>query len=352
MQARRVVFSAPGRVALETFELPAPAHDEVIVETKASVISPGTERAFLLAEPNTATRQLGFPYYPGYSNVGRVVGIGKAVSNVQIGDLLGTMCAHQSHVLVRPPLDHPRQHGHGALFDSVEPSGLAWRLPGRHPSLPPAALATFIIAAVALYGVTRAQIKPGDQVIVAGLGPIGLLAGQFARLSGGLPIVGISATDARRKHAVSLGFDEVYASIDAFRQQRANYSYAAKTVVIEATGRPDNVLTALTCCPTGATLLLLGSSRGSVNEVDFYTLLHRKAITVIGAHQPTRPAANPLENRWAQYWDADTALRMIASGRLDVAPVINREFAVERIEEAYRFVFNAPDALCVSLSWS
>ena len=64
---KRIVFREAGKVEIEEFSLRKPEANEVLVETVCTLISPGTETAFLMALPNTPKR---FPRYPGYSNVG------------------------------------------------------------------------------------------------------------------------------------------------------------------------------------------------------------------------------------------------------------------------------------------
>jgi len=65
----RIVFEGPGKVGIEEFSLREPREGEVMIETVCTLISPGTETAFLTALPNTPGR---FPMYPGYSNAGVV----------------------------------------------------------------------------------------------------------------------------------------------------------------------------------------------------------------------------------------------------------------------------------------
>ena len=49
MLGRRVVFLEKGKVCLEAFDIGKPSPAEILVETVYGVISPGTERANLLA---------------------------------------------------------------------------------------------------------------------------------------------------------------------------------------------------------------------------------------------------------------------------------------------------------------
>ena len=64
MEGKRVVVTAAGQVTLEAFEPPQPGAGQVLLRALATLISPGTERAYYLNLDNT---NLGYPLYPGYS---------------------------------------------------------------------------------------------------------------------------------------------------------------------------------------------------------------------------------------------------------------------------------------------
>ena len=68
MTGRYIVFESIGKAVLKQFEVPQPRVGEALVENEYTVVSAGTERANLMNLPNTS---LEFPYYPGYSGVGR-----------------------------------------------------------------------------------------------------------------------------------------------------------------------------------------------------------------------------------------------------------------------------------------
>jgi (R,R)-butanediol dehydrogenase/meso-butanediol dehydrogenase/diacetyl reductase len=64
--------------------------------------------------------------------------------------------------------------------------------------------------AVVLHAVRRAGISLGDTVLVTGLGPIGLLAGQCAKAAGAAAVYGVELSEARLQSALKLGFTEVF----------------------------------------------------------------------------------------------------------------------------------------------
>src|SRR4051812_36103895 len=73
----------PGDIALKEFNPPEPGENEIQVKVHASLISPGTERAFVLNLDNTSGE---YPMYPGYSSSGEVVKVGSRVTDFKVGD--------------------------------------------------------------------------------------------------------------------------------------------------------------------------------------------------------------------------------------------------------------------------
>ncbi|MCD6378004.1 MAG: alcohol dehydrogenase, partial [Planctomycetes bacterium] len=76
-KGRRLLWTKPGTVVVEEYEIPAVGSDEVLIQTEMTLISPGTERAHFLAMENTPQT---FPRTPeGYNNVGKIIAIGENV---------------------------------------------------------------------------------------------------------------------------------------------------------------------------------------------------------------------------------------------------------------------------------
>jgi L-iditol 2-dehydrogenase len=359
MLGRRVVFSGVGKASLETYDIERPAADQILIETKYGVISPGTERATLLAEPNTPTRNVGFPFYPGYSNIGEVREIGSDVENFRLGDLVATIQTHSSHIVlpaILGPGVAPDKYKH--LFISafspktpVPSLHHIWKLPPGLSENEQKASATFAIWVVGLNGVRKARIELGEPVLVMGLGPIGLAAACHARLAGGFPILGLDLSATRRAMATEFGLDGIFADAAALEGGHSLMRSSAPSIVIEATGRPEAVPQAFRLCADHGRVVLTSSTRGNTQEVDFYTDVHRKGLTIIGAHESVRPVHENRPGYWTAWDDRDVILRLMQAGRLDGAKLLSHEFAVEQVEDAYRTVIERQDALTVLLKW-
>jgi threonine dehydrogenase-like Zn-dependent dehydrogenase len=360
MRARRVVFTGRGQVAFEGVEVGKPADDQILVETLYTAISPGTERAFLLAEPNTITHTKGFPFRPGYSNVGRVIEVGAAIRSFRVGQLIATKQPHVSHFLM-PEITGPgyppekyREQFRSPIAPNAPfaPLHYIWPLRDGLDEQAQKASAPFGIVSVGITGARYARIDLGESVLVLGLGPVGLYAALSAKLGGGVPVLGIDPVASRRKTAQELGLDGVYAMPEELGAGQPLMAGTAPQVVIEATGRPEVIPLAFRLCGRNGRVVLLGSTRGTTKEVDFYTDVHRKGITVIGAQVLTRPIYESSDGRWTA-WDEDAlALRLIAGGRLDCRPLIAREFPVDQAPDVYRLIQDSPATLGVLLNWT
>src|SRR5213082_1043148 len=81
MKARQTVIVKPFQVEVREVDLPAPAVNQILVQTEASAVSPGTELAVYtgthqwLLDPNMPDWK--FPFRSGYSAAGTVVAVGK-----------------------------------------------------------------------------------------------------------------------------------------------------------------------------------------------------------------------------------------------------------------------------------
>jgi threonine dehydrogenase-like Zn-dependent dehydrogenase len=157
---------------------------------------------------------------------------------------------------------------------------------------------------------------------------------------------------ARRKLGQQFGFDAVYADASELAAGHPLMIGPAPTVVIEATGTPEAIPEAFQLCARNARVVLLGSTRGATKEVNFYTDVHLKGLTIKGAHELTRPFHESSEHHWTAWQDAGLALRMIGDGRLDPGALITHEFAADQAAEAYGVVQNSRDALLVLLDWT
>jgi len=330
MRGRRIVWPAPGRAELEDFEVPAPTADSVLIETHASVVSAGTEKAWLLAKPNTSQR---FPQYPGYSAAGRVLAVGANVKGLRPGErVVAYHSNHASHA-VKDPRDLVR----------IEDDAI------------PAAEAAFVvIAAMSLQGVRKARLELGESVAVMGLGLLGLFATQLARMSGALPVIALDLAEERRRLALQLGADHALSPLaaDFATCFQALTAGPGANVVIEVTGSTPAMRQALACVAPQGRVVALGCSREPANDIDFYRDVHRTGVVIIGAHNLVRPAHDSSPGHWTMRDDMRALVRLLGASRLRVRPLIAEQVPPEQAPAVYRrLVETASPPLGVVFLW-
>ena len=330
MKAQRVVWPDRAKVDVETFALPPIGDDEVLVATECTLISPGTERAFLLGLPNAQGR---YPSRPGYSNIGTVIAVGKAVTDCEIGDSVASTQGHTSHFV-------------------TSPSRL---LKVASADVPAEEAVFFNLGAIALQGVRKARIELGEATLVLGQGLIGLLAMQLSKLSGALPVITADLTDSRLDISKSVGADYTFNPEDADFSEQLNSitEGSGPTVVIEATGHPDAISTALDVAGRDARVVLLASTRGKTPSVNFYRDVHKKGLILYGAHNSIRPRQESSPNFWTLEDDSVLLLSLITHKRFDVAPLISHRVPGEDAPKAYQLLMEwNSDLLGVVLQWN
>ena len=354
MQARRVCFVGPSRVELEPYEIETPVENEVLVEALYTCISPGTERANYLAEENTVTHDKPGPFYPGYSNIGRVLAVGPGVEGYRVGQHVATALPHVSHAILPARPGGPQRKLASAIPPgaSFSPSRAMHVLEENLDAQRLKECATFCFSRVALHGVRRARIELGEAVLILGLGPIGLQCVQFAKMNGGYPVIAVDPTASRRELAREFGLDHGFASLAELSEAGLWKPRGGPPVVIEATGLPEVIPQAFQSCGRGGRVILLGSTRGETRNVNFYTDVHKKGITVIGVQAGTRPLHESVPGHWTLEDDQRLILKLIAHGRVRNKPMITHEFPVVRVAEAYELVCHSPQAVAVVLDWT
>ena len=112
-----------------------------------------------------------------------------------------------------------------------------------------------------------AVVEAGDTVVVTGPGPVGLLAAQLARIAGGrVVVVGTAADRDRLAVAVTLGFEARVIDDEAGRASLdADGAERRIDVVVEASGAPPAVRSALTWLRPRGTLVQMGLLSGDIS---------------------------------------------------------------------------------------
>jgi 2-desacetyl-2-hydroxyethyl bacteriochlorophyllide A dehydrogenase len=345
--ARVVRFVEPGAVRVEERPVPEPGPGELLVESRVSAVSPGTERLVYrgqvpddMALDETIPALAGGFDYPleyGYATVGEVTAVGEAVA---AGPGSGTEAGSGSGWLGETVFAF---HPHESHF-TAEPGALH-----RVPDDVPAAAATLLpTVETAVTVALDATPRLGERAAVYGQGVVGLAT--TAQLAA-FPLDRLVAVDAaprRRELARRMGADEALSPAEA----RATFDpgspgasgtaagEAALDLSVELSGNPEALDDALSA--TGyAGRVVVGSWYGTKRaDLDLGGRFHRSRIELRASQVSTLPPA--LRGRW----DADRRLtaawdRLAA---LDADALLTHRLPVEEAPRAYELLEAGPDA--------
>ncbi len=302
MKISFIRFDAPLKASLVTVDEEIVLKpDEVLVESDYSVISAGTEIANFKGLPNTSGV---FPWNPGYSSSGRILETGSEVEDLKAGDrVIVTWAGHRSH-FVRKAISVMKIDD-----DSID--------------LLDAAFAH--IASFSFLGVRKLQIELGESAMIIGQGILGMFATQIARLSGAIPLIVTDFDPRRRELALQLGADYAFAPDEPGLAGKIKDITGGKGVnaIVEVTGIAAALQQALEYVAWQGRISLLGCTRISDVNIDYYQYVHRRGITLIGAHTMTRPGTDSRPGEWTERDDYRAFLKLVAAGRLQIRPIIS-----------------------------
>lgn len=265
----------------------------------------------------------------GYDLVGEVIEVAPDVDGVAVGDLLHTGQPHQTEPIVRltdgldfyPPCVLPDRQPEKGLFVSL--------------------------TSVALQAVHDARIKVGDAVVVSGVGVIGQLVSQLARLNGADPVVVVDPHPVRRQLAVELGAS--YA-IDPGSDNRP-VGYEVKTVLsgrgadvaIETSGNYSGLHGAIASVGVGGTVVAAGYYQGGGTELRLGEEWHHNRPQLVSSMGvwgcPHRDY--PL---WQRPRMMCTVVDLVYQDRLVVEPLLTERVPFDQAPKAYERLDHDPGA--------
>ncbi len=345
---------------------PTPSAGQVLIQSRASLISAGTERmlvefgkASLLgkarAQPDkvkqvldklrsdgilptveTVFNRLDEPLPLGYCNAGTVVEVGPGVTAFRRGDRVASNGPHAEIVAV--------------------PANLCARIPD---GVPFEHAAFTVLSSIGLQGVRLAKPELGERVVVYGLGLIGLITVQLLRANGCEPF-GIDLSPARLELAQQFGASVAGPGADPVAAAIAwTEGKGVDAVVITASAKTaDIVHNAAAMCRKRGRIVLVGVVGLDLRRSDFY----EKELTfqVSCSYGPGRyDDAYELAGRdyplgfvrWTEQRNFEAVLQLLAGGRLVVDKLVTDRFPLDRAADAYDKIRGDSGALGVILEY-
>lgn len=245
-------------IRIENRPTPVPRPGEVLLETRAVGIC-GSDVHYY-AHGRIGDFVVSQPLILGHETSGVVTAVGDGVPPELVGRLVALepgipdgsceLCRAGHYNLcpsVRffgtPPVD-------GTLIGHlVHPAAFVFPVPA---NLSEAAAALIEPLSVAIWACRRARVHPGDEVLITGGGPIGLLCSAVARASGASQVIVSEPQPTRAGHATFFGADE---AIDPRRS-----GMPIVDVLLECSGNERAVTEGLLALRPGGRALLIGMS--------------------------------------------------------------------------------------------
>lgn len=208
MRAARVVRFNDD-LELAEVPIPTPGYGEILVKVSAC----GVCHTDLHAVHGDWPDKPALPRIPGHEAVGLVVGLGKGVVNVAVGDRVGVPWLHRAcgrcdqcltgwETLCATQLRSGYDVDGGFAEYVVAAADFVVKVPS---ALSDQAAAPLMCAGLTVYkGLRMSDAKPGDWVVISGVGGLGHLAVQYARAMG-FQVIATDIDDAKLALAARLG---------------------------------------------------------------------------------------------------------------------------------------------------
>ena len=278
-----------------------------------------------------------YPRIPGHELGVEVLSIGAGVTNVKLGD----RCSVEPYMNCGQCF--PCRKGATNCCESLKvlgvmmDGGLTERLvlPARklHPAnkLTPEQCALVETLAIGCHAVNRANLQPGDNVLVIGAGPIGLSVIEFAKLSGARTIV-MDLNEQRLDFVrTKMGVpDTIVATGDGTELEalKSLTGGALAQCVVDATGSNKSMSAALQYCAFTGRLIYVGITQAEVS-FPHAPIVHRREITLMGSRNALPP-------------DFTRIIQLIEEGRIDTRPWITHHAGFDDLIEQFH-AFTKPE---------
>ncbi|EGF30509.1 Putative Zinc-containing alcohol dehydrogenase [Oxalobacteraceae bacterium IMCC9480] len=200
-------------LVLKSCPIPTPGPGQILVKTEAC----GVCHTDLHAMHGDWQLKPALPFIPGHEGIGIVVALGEGVTSVREGERVGvpwlySACGHCEHCLAawetvcaEAEFGGYTKNGGFAEYILADPNYVA-HIPEGLSAIEAAPL---ICAGVTTYkGIKETAARPGQWIVISGVGGLGHLAVQYAKAMG-LMVCAVDIDDSKLAHATKLGADAV-----------------------------------------------------------------------------------------------------------------------------------------------
>jgi alcohol dehydrogenase len=347
---RAAVFVESGRIELQERAVPTPGPGEALVKITTTTIC-GTDVHILKGE---------YPVRPGlvigHEPVGIIAKLGAGVTGYEVGQRVIVGAITPCGQCFACQVGDRSQCGGGTATGEAKALG-GWKFGNTIDGcqaeyvLVPFAMANLTpvpdglsdeqvlmcpdIMSTGFGGAESGGIRIGDTVAIFAQGPIGLCATAGAKLMGATRIIAVDHVAARMETSRRLGADEVldYAEGDPVEAIMELTGGRGVDVAIEALGTQQTFESCLRVLRPGGTLSSLGVYSGKL------TLPLDAFAAGLGDHKIATTLCPGGKERMRRL------LSVVASGRVDLRPLVTHRFTLDQIQDAYDLFANQRDGV-------
>jgi len=321
------VLNKPLDIEIKQVNVPDPKEDEALI--KVHCIGVCGSDVHYYEHGKIGRYVVEEPIILGHELAGEVVKVGKHVENVKIGDRVavepGVTCGRCDYCksgrynlcpdvvfMATPPVD-----GAWAEYVSVR-SDFLFKLPDEMSYEEGALLEPL---SVGIHAMLRGKVTPADRVLVTGLGPIGLLAIQAAKMFGVQEIYATDVVAFRRQLGLQLGAVDVIDPLNENTNEKITEltKGSGVDVIIETSGNQLAISETIKIVNRGGRIVLVGLPVVDEVPIDVTHLIDSE-FDIYGVF------------RYANTYP--TAIQALSNSNLNIEDIITHKFALKDIHEA------------------
>lgn len=210
------------------------------------------------------------------------------------------------------------------------------------------------IGSFSIAAIRKARLEVEESCLVMGLGILGQLAVQYARVSGAVPIIAADPNEERRKMALENGADYALNPLDKdFAEQVKKTTDGGVNVAFEISGVGSGLISCLECMAWFGRVVLEGCTRDSNFTIDFYRKVHGCGVQIIGANSAAKPSVDSSPGFFTQRDDIKSILKLCAGKRVDMKGLVQEIHSPKDCTKVYtRLVNDKNFSVCVQFYWT
>src|SRR5690625_3678787 len=330
------VLNKPLDIKIKQVNVPDPKEDEALI--KVHCIGVCGSDVHYYEHGKIGRYVVEEPIILGHELAGEVVKIGKNVKNVTVGDRVavepGVACGRCDYCksgrynlcpevvfMATPPVD-----GAWAEYVTVR-SDFLFKLPN-NISFEEGALLEPL--SVGMHAMNRGKITPADKVLITGLGPIGLLTAQAAKMYGVTEIYVTDVIPFRQELAKDLGVTAIIdPSKENLKEKLTRLTNGQEIdVIIETSGNQGAIAETIDVVKRGGRIVYVGMPTVDTIPIDFNTLIDSE-LDIYGLF------------RYANTYPA--AIQALTGSNIQIENIITHKYALKDIKEAVEMARNEKD---------